>query len=139
MQWLYDVQHRLSITRREAMALLTVSALFWGGLLVQEAQERWAVPKRPPALYQTVKASGVPPSMTVRTAPRKVNVNTAPAAALERLPEIGPALARRIMRYRAEHNGFATVDELDAVSGIGPKTLATLRPLVVLRDSAAAR
>jgi len=34
--------------------------------------------------------------------------------------------------WRDEHGGFASVDELEAVSGIGPAKLAALRDLVVV-------
>jgi competence protein ComEA len=52
-----------------------------------------------------------------------VNVNTAPAEALERVPGIGPVMARRIIRDRNARGPFKRLEELDRVSGIGPKTL----------------
>jgi len=39
---------------------------------------------------------------------------------------------QKILDYRTEHGAFASVDELDAVPGIGPATLAELRDLVDL-------
>lgn len=60
---------------------------------------------------------------------RLININTATAAELELLPGIGPALAGRIVDYRTAHGPFKSVDELDHVSGIGPRTLAKIRPL----------
>jgi competence protein ComEA len=57
-------------------------------------------------------------------------VNTATQAELESLPDIGPALARRIIEFRTSKGPFRRVDELDNVSGIGPRTLERLRPLV---------
>jgi len=61
---------------------------------------------------------------------RKININTASAAELELLPGIGPALAGRIIEYRSGSGPFRTVDQLDDVKGIGPRTLEKLRPLV---------
>ena len=56
-----------------------------------------------------------------------VNINSATAAQLETLDGIGPVLAQRIVAYRDEYGPFASVDDLDAVSGIGSKRLAAIR------------
>lgn len=61
-----------------------------------------------------------------------VNINTATAEQLQSLPRIGPAMAQRIIAWREVHGGFRSVDELDAVPGIGPTLLETLRPLVTV-------
>lgn len=61
-----------------------------------------------------------------------VNLNTAGFEELQRLPGIGPAMAQRILDYRAEHGRFQSIDELNEVSGIGPKKLEKLRPFVSL-------
>lgn len=60
----------------------------------------------------------------------KVNINTAGKEELERLPGIGPTLARRILDYREAHGGFRSVEELRKVSGIGPKKFEELKGLV---------
>jgi competence protein ComEA len=39
--------------------------------------------------------------------------------------------AQKIVDYRTEHGAFHSVDELDAIPGIGPARLADLRKLVV--------
>ena len=59
-----------------------------------------------------------------------VNLNTATAEQLQLLPGIGPALAERIIEERTRRGSFKSVDELDKVKGIGPRTLAKLLPLV---------
>ncbi|MGZ4481084.1 MAG: helix-hairpin-helix domain-containing protein [Gaiellales bacterium] len=61
-----------------------------------------------------------------------VHLNSATLEQLESLDGIGPALAQRILDYRAAHGGFRTLDELDQVSGIGPARLASLAGHVVL-------
>ncbi|MCL2092165.1 MAG: ComEA family DNA-binding protein [Micrococcales bacterium] len=55
-----------------------------------------------------------------------VDLNRATQAELEGLPGVGPVLAGRITAARP----FASVDQLDQVSGIGPATMARLRDLV---------
>lgn len=59
-----------------------------------------------------------------------INLNTADAAALEELPGIGPALAERIVDHRESHGDFGSLEELAAVSGIGPAILADVEDLV---------
>jgi comEA protein len=72
------------------------------------------------------------PSRNNATPPQRIPVNNASAAELERLPGIGPALARRIIAYRETHGNFRALQDLGHVKGIGPKTLDRLRPLVSL-------
>jgi competence protein ComEA len=61
-----------------------------------------------------------------------VDLNTADSTALQALPGIGPVTAEAILTWRDEHTRFSTVEELEEVSGIGPRTLERLRPLVVV-------
>ncbi len=56
-----------------------------------------------------------------------LNVNTAAAEELERLPGIGPVLAQAIVDYRTEHGPFESVDELLRVDGIGKTKLENIR------------
>jgi competence protein ComEA len=57
-----------------------------------------------------------------------VNINTADTAALETLPGVGPATAKAIIDYRAEHGRFKSLDELLNVRGIGPSKLSQIKP-----------
>jgi len=56
-----------------------------------------------------------------------VNVNTADLTGLDQLAGVGPVIAQRIIDYRLSHGRFTTPDDLLAVKGIGPKTLAKMR------------
>lgn len=59
-----------------------------------------------------------------------VNVNHATAAELERLPRVGPALAKRIIEWRERHGPFTGLEDLRHVRGIGPSTVRLLDSLV---------
>ena len=61
-----------------------------------------------------------------------ININTASATELETLSGIGEVLAAEIVSYRTENGPFASVDELDEVSGIGPATLEDIRDQVTV-------
>ncbi|RFA21869.1 hypothetical protein B7R25_05915 [Subtercola boreus] len=61
-----------------------------------------------------------------------VNVNTADQAALETLPQVGPALAQRIIAWRTANGRFTQLDDLKNVTGIGDKTFEALKPLVTI-------
>jgi competence protein ComEA len=61
-----------------------------------------------------------------------VSLNSATVEELDALPGIGPATAQKIVTYREENGPFASVDELTEVPGIGPSKLEELRPLVGL-------
>ncbi len=49
----------------------------------------------------------------------KININTATQAQLMKLPGIGEVKAAAVIRYRNEHGGFQTVEQLLQVNGIG--------------------
>jgi competence protein ComEA len=59
-----------------------------------------------------------------------VDVNTASESDLERLPGVGPSLARRIIEYREANGPFATADDLQNVSGIGPSKFAKMEAFI---------
>ncbi|MBA3919284.1 MAG: hypothetical protein C0516_11945 [Gemmatimonas sp.] len=62
--------------------------------------------------------------------PPRIDVNSATAAELERLPRVGPALAQRIIEHRQRHGPFQSAEDLRHVRGIGPSTVRLLEPLV---------
>ena len=56
-----------------------------------------------------------------------VNINTAPAEQLERLPGVGPKTAARIVEYRQKNGGFKKIEELMNVRGIGEKAFLKMK------------
>ncbi len=57
-----------------------------------------------------------------------VNVNTATLEELQALPGVGATRAHAILETRQARGGFASVDDLLEVKGIGPTGLERLRP-----------
>ena len=57
-----------------------------------------------------------------------VNINTASAKELVKLPRVGSTVADRIVLYRKEHGSFKKVEDLKGVKGIGEKTFEKIRP-----------
>ncbi len=64
-----------------------------------------------------------------------IDLNTATGQELETLPGIGPVMAERIISYREVNGPFASVDDIENVPRIGPKTLESIRPLVTVAGS----
>lgn len=60
----------------------------------------------------------------------RINLDTAPADEIERLPGVGPAMARRIVAERDARGRFGSLEGLDRVPGIGPATLRSLSAFV---------
>lgn len=57
----------------------------------------------------------------------KVNLNTATAEQLQTLPGIGPAMAKRVLEYRAKVGKFTKVEEILNVKGFGEKRFQKIK------------
>jgi competence protein ComEA len=60
----------------------------------------------------------------------KVSLASATLEQLDALPGIGPVTAQKILDWRQAHGPLRSVDDLDAVPGIGPARVEQLRDLV---------
>lgn len=149
--WLYRAQQRLAITRSEATALLALALLLGVGMVARYVQSQpRAVPEgsfaatdhrfqQGAARLRAAQNDTTPSKDEGSDAPRplaagdtaSINLNAVPPAELERLPGVGPVIAGRIATYRERHGPFAEVGHLQRVSGIGPKTMEDLAPLLV--------
>jgi competence protein ComEA len=75
-------------------------------------------------------AAAAPGGSAAASPEQPVNLNTATLEQLDTLDGVGPSTAQKILDYREQHGGFASVDELDQIPGIGEKRLAALRERV---------
>lgn len=69
---------------------------------------------------------------SARPAPHSININTASAGELTRLPGIGPVLADRIVEDRSVSGSYQRPADLIRVKGIGEKTFQKMEPYVTL-------
>jgi competence protein ComEA len=88
-----------------------------------------ATPSRGAGLRETARRAA---SLARPLAPgERIDLDRADVTEITRLPRIGPALAQRIVSWRAEHGPFGSLARLDSVSGVGPHLLDAVRPWVM--------
>lgn len=101
-------------TRRADLSALNLAAP------VQDGQQV-VVPSRTPRAAPGGGAGGTSATAGV------ISLSSATEQDLEALDGIGPTLAARIVEWRRAHGGFASVDQLLEVPGIGPARLEAMR------------
>jgi competence protein ComEA len=95
-----------------------------------------APPGLPPAMGSSVSTppgSASEPAGPAETSPAPgapVDLNAATVEQLDALPGVGPVTASAIVEWRTANGRFANVDQLGEVDGIGPARLEKLRNLV---------
>lgn len=96
---------------------------------VAEDGEQITIPsKNASAEAQNTDASGGENSLSSASSQSgKVNINTADLSQLQTISGIGPSKAKKILDYRQSNGKFKSVDDLSNVSGIGEKTLSSIR------------
>lgn len=129
-------------TRRDRIAIAIISLLIllgWGirlGMLTQTASDDLRVIRgavEPPTALNapaTLSVSG-DESMKEFT----VDINTALAAELEKLPSIGPSRAAAIISYREEHGAFSTPGDIMKIPGIGPGIFRSIKTRIMVSDN----
>ena len=90
-------------------------------------EDQVAIPRKGEALPAEATRNDVPSSSA------GIDLNTADAQTLERLPGIGPVKAQAIIRHREQNGRFTRVEDLLEVPGIGQATLTGIIDLVEVR------
>ena len=92
------------------------------------------VPEKAPVAAEGRAAQGAPTaSGASRSLPDgMVNINTADEKELDKLPGIGPAMAKRIIEYRTENGAFQSPEEIKRVKGIGDAKYEKMKDKIVL-------
>lgn len=116
------------LEERRQILILILSALILAGSGVAIGFGVAEIRQAPPAFQSSgfETAENQTPTAAVPKPVGRINLNTAPAAELEVLPVIGPALARRIVDYRTAHGPFRTTVAVQDVPGIGPAIYAQI-------------
>ena len=65
-----------------------------------------------------------------------IDINTATAGQLEGLKGIGPKKAAEIVKYREANGPFKSVEDLSKVSGVGAKTVAANKDMLMVGEAA---
>ena len=94
--------------------------------------ERLHVPRRGEVVHEELLPAGPDRGGSAAVGARAppVDLNTATVEQLDALPGIGPATAQAIVDHRARHGPFRSVAQLLQVKGIGEAKLAALRSKV---------
>jgi len=79
----------------------------------------------PPAKTESAEA----PPATAGGAGNRVNINTATASEMQRLPGIGPSKAAAIVADREQKGLFSSCGDIGRVTGIGPATVNAVADL----------
>lgn len=119
-----------SLLIKFAMLAAVIAVVLWIGWPVPEEETPQVRADQPVAASPPAAPPPAPPHAGKAVA--KVNLNRASVEELQTLPGVGPALAQRMVEWRKAHGRYRTVDDLQAVKGIGKKRLEQLRPLVTV-------
>ena len=85
-----------------------------------------------PTVVTPVGGSAAGTPGAVAAPPGPVDLNRATVEQLDALPGVGPSTAAAIVSYRDQHGPFGSVDDLLQVRGIGPAKLDAIRALVTV-------
>ncbi|MEJ2202897.1 MAG: ComEA family DNA-binding protein [Gemmatimonadota bacterium] len=123
--------------RRAAALLLAASMLRWGWSF-RKVPEAGPGPEVLSALLDTSRQELEEERLRARPlgVGEKLDPNGASESQLDRLPGVGPAVARAIVEHRTSAGQFQVPDDLLRVRGIGPATLKRIRPHLSIQGAA---
>lgn len=78
-------------------------------------------------------ASAGAPAKVASAVIGRINVNTADALTLTGLKGVGEKKAQAIIAYRKSKGPFSSLEQLEAVPGIGPSIIAKNKSVIVFR------
>lgn len=146
--WSIDSQGNLhhppgarALTRSEQLGVLLTALLLLGLAILRleftESLPDGALPQGASLVDSLLRASaGALDDQARRSRPleegERLDPNRSEEWELDRLPGVGPGLARSMVRSRTEEGPFQSVEDLLRVRGIGPATLERIGPFLSL-------
>lgn len=115
-------------SQRYRLGWIVASMLIYTWLVASLAYD-WF---REPAGTRVLPSTAGQPAVSRGSTLFELDINTATAGQLQALPDVGPRIAERIVMEREANGLFRSVDELQRVHGMGPKTLDKLRPMLTV-------
>ena len=106
-----------------AVGLVLIAAVFIAfAVMSLRGGQRFQTPARPQAEQAAETDAALYP----------VNLNTATAAELQTVPQIGAKTAQKIIAYREAHGRFKHKEDVMNIDGIGEKTYAQIKDFICL-------
>ncbi|HLR05533.1 MAG TPA: helix-hairpin-helix domain-containing protein [Pyrinomonadaceae bacterium] len=115
-----------SPTTKLIIGLLSFAALGLSSACVKRQRES--------SLSNQLPTRAAPPNQvpSETPTPRRININTASAEELEKLPGIGRGFAQRILEHREKWGAFRRPEHLIMVRGLSDKRFRALRDLITV-------
>jgi len=115
-----------SPTTELIIVLLSFAALGLSSSCVKRQRESILLNQLPATAAQPNQSLSENPAST------RININTASAEELEKLPGIGRGFAQRIVEHREKYGSFRRPEHLIMVRGISDKRFRALRELIAV-------
>jgi competence protein ComEA len=128
------------VSRKTALivsfSLLVLFAMLLGiSLLVRSGREGMEVRTQRKVSEERILQGGNPLETAAPVMPGdRIDINTADAETLQRLPGIGEKLAEAILTYRNAHGPFPGPEALKNVDGIGEELYSRISPYLTAGD-----
>ena len=87
-----------------------------------------------PNKAQVTPSTSAAPASGSLTPGQKININTATAEELDRLPGIGPVKAKAIVDYRNQNGDFKTIEDIQKVKGIKAGEFSKITDFIKVTD-----
>jgi competence protein ComEA len=80
-----------------------------------------------------VSGKNVQSNAATKTPIGKINLNTATLEELDALPGIGPSIAQRIIDFRTQNGAFEKIDDVKKVRGIGDALFSSIKDMITVQ------